>query len=137
MFQQFRSPEPRHVEAKYVFPLQRGCVVCGFEAYIGAKHVVGVVREKQKAREEYRKAVDAGHGAYLMEEEEEVWHWPCQGHPPPGICFKGGGYPPPLPTLILQLFPKACPRPQYHPQPPFQPPVTAPQPIFQCVPAAL
>ena len=54
--------------------------------------------------------------------------------PPQGLCLKGGGgHPPPLPTL----FPKARPRPQYHPQPLFQPPVTAPQPILQCAPTAL
>ena len=57
--------------------------------------------------------------------------------PPQGFALKEGGYPPPLPTLILQLFPKACPRPQYQPQPLFQPPVTAPQPILQCAPTAL
>eukprot|EP00667_Euglena_gracilis_P000154 EG_transcript_154 len=72
LFQQYRSAEANPVEAKYVFPLQRGCVVCGFEAYIGDKHVVGVVKEKSKARAEYRAAVAAGHGAYLMEEEEEA-----------------------------------------------------------------
>lgn len=29
-------------------PPQRGCVVCGFEAFIGDKHVVGVVKEKSQ-----------------------------------------------------------------------------------------
>ena len=32
-----------------------------------------------------------------------------------GLCLKGGGHPPPLPTLLLQLYPKARPRPQYPP----------------------
>ena len=72
VFQQYKSPLAVPVEAKYVFPLHKGCVVCGFEAYIGAKHVVGVVREKEEARREYHKAVAQGHGAYLMEEGSET-----------------------------------------------------------------
>ena len=39
--------------------------VCGFEAYINDKHVIGKVKEKEKARKEYAKAVSEGHGAYL------------------------------------------------------------------------
>eukprot|EP01012_Entosiphon_sulcatum_P067577 TRINITY_DN9733_c0_g1_i1.p1 TRINITY_DN9733_c0_g1~~TRINITY_DN9733_c0_g1_i1.p1 ORF type:complete len:1820 (-),score=224.56 TRINITY_DN9733_c0_g1_i1:3-5462(-) len=72
LFQQFRNPHTSTVEAKYVFPLQRGCTVCGFEAFIGSKHIVGEVKEKDQARREYREAVAEGHGAYLMEEEEET-----------------------------------------------------------------
>uniref|UniRef100_A0A1I8ICP7 Poly [ADP-ribose] polymerase n=1 Tax=Macrostomum lignano TaxID=282301 RepID=A0A1I8ICP7_9PLAT len=52
-------------------PLSEGAAVCGFEAYIGAKRVVGVVKEKEKARREYREAVSAGKGAYLMEQAAE------------------------------------------------------------------
>uniref|UniRef100_A0A1I8HZR9 Poly [ADP-ribose] polymerase n=1 Tax=Macrostomum lignano TaxID=282301 RepID=A0A1I8HZR9_9PLAT len=58
-------------QARYVFPLSEGAAVCGFEAYIGAKRVVGVVKEKEKARREYREAVSAGKGAYLMEQAAE------------------------------------------------------------------
>ncbi|XP_063679343.1 uncharacterized protein LOC134814927 isoform X2 [Bolinopsis microptera] len=57
-------------EAKYVFPLDEGCAVSGFEAYIGEKHIVGQLKKKEEARREYRQAVAAGHGAYLMEQEE-------------------------------------------------------------------
>jgi poly [ADP-ribose] polymerase len=46
--------------------------VCGFEAFINAKHVVGRVKEKEEARREYKAAVAAGHGAYLMDESEEA-----------------------------------------------------------------
>ena len=48
-----------------------------------------------------------------------------------------GGRPPRPPRLLLQLFPKARPQPQYHPHPRSQPPVTAPQPILQRAPTAL
>ena len=44
----------------------------GFEAYIGDKHIVGQLKKKEEARREYRQAVAAGHGAYLMEQEEPV-----------------------------------------------------------------
>ena len=55
-----------------MFPLEEGAVVCGFEAFINGKHIVGEVKEKEKARKEYREAISQGHGAYLMEEEKPV-----------------------------------------------------------------
>ena len=53
-----------------------------------------------------------------------------------GLCLKGGGVPPPPPTLLLQLYPKARPQPQY-PPPLFQPPVTAPLNRFYIAPQPL
>ena len=46
--------------------------MCGFEAYIGEKHIIGELKKKEEARRVYRQAVAAGHGAYLMEQEEPV-----------------------------------------------------------------
>ena len=65
--------------------------VCGFEAFINGKHIIGEVKEKEQARNEYREAISQGHGAYLMDEETPVsWdqdlthfrvsgycHWAC------------------------------------------------------------
>ena len=45
--------------------------MCGFEAFINGKHIVGKVKEKEQARKEYKEAIQQGHGAYLMEEQEE------------------------------------------------------------------
>lgn len=56
------------IEAKYVCPLDEMAAVCGFEAFINGKHIVGEVKEKEQARKEYKEAVAAGHGAYLMDE---------------------------------------------------------------------
>lgn len=59
--------------------------VCGFEAFINGKHIVGEVKEKEIAHREYKgllpvprlylilyshttEAVAQGHGAYLMDE---------------------------------------------------------------------
>lgn len=47
-------------------------IVCGFEAFINGKHIVGEVKEKEQAHKEYREAISKGHGAYLMDEETPV-----------------------------------------------------------------
>ena len=62
------------IEAKYVFPLEDSAAVCGFEAFIGDKHIVGTVKEKAQAHKEYKEAIGKGHGAYLMDEEAPVSH---------------------------------------------------------------
>ena len=58
------------IEAKYVFPLDENSTVCGFEAHINNKVIKGVVKEKEHAKREYREAIEKGHGAYLMHQEE-------------------------------------------------------------------
>lgn len=58
------------IEAKYVFPLDENSTVCGFEAHINNKVIKGVVKEKGQAKREYREAIEKGHGAYLMHQEE-------------------------------------------------------------------
>jgi poly [ADP-ribose] polymerase len=69
LLQEYVNPSDDAMEAKYVFPLDESAAVCGFEAFINEKHVVGTVKEKEQARREYKAAVEAGHGAYLMDEE--------------------------------------------------------------------
>lgn len=61
-------------------------VVCGFEAFINGKHIIGEVKEKEQAHKEYREAISQGHGAYLMDEETPVrsfilLHAPCHFGP--------------------------------------------------------
>eukprot|EP00066_Takifugu_rubripes_P029339 XP_011618605.1 PREDICTED: poly [ADP-ribose] polymerase 4 [Takifugu rubripes] len=69
VFQKYTNDRPVPIEAKYVFPLSDSAAVCGFEAFINGKHVVGQVKEKEAARREYRQAVERGHGAYLMDQD--------------------------------------------------------------------
>ncbi|XP_060575380.1 protein mono-ADP-ribosyltransferase PARP4-like, partial [Ruditapes philippinarum] len=69
VLQAYRNDSTTAIEAKYVFPLDDTAAVCGFEAFINGKHVIGEVKEKSKARKEYKEAVARGDGAYLMEEE--------------------------------------------------------------------
>ena len=67
--QRYVNREKVPVEADYSFPLEEGAAVCGFEAVIGEKLVVGRVEEKEKAFEEYDHAMAEGHGAYLLDQD--------------------------------------------------------------------
>jgi len=37
-----------------VFPLEDTAAVCGFEAFINDKHIIGICKEKEEAHREYR-----------------------------------------------------------------------------------
>lgn len=50
--------------------MDENCSVCGFEAHINNKIIKGVVKEKEQAKREYREAIEKGHGAYLMHQEQ-------------------------------------------------------------------
>ncbi|KAK1903239.1 Protein mono-ADP-ribosyltransferase PARP4, partial [Dissostichus eleginoides] len=69
IFQKYTNLSSVPIEAKYVFPLEDSAAVCGFEAFINGKHVVGQVKEKETARREYKQAIKKGHGAYLMDQD--------------------------------------------------------------------
>ena len=69
-FQVYQNMSAVPIEAKYVFPLDENCSVCGFEAHINNKIIKGVVKEKEQAKREYREAIEKGHGAYLMHQEQ-------------------------------------------------------------------
>ncbi|XP_054079556.1 protein mono-ADP-ribosyltransferase PARP4 isoform X3 [Rissa tridactyla] len=69
MFQTYTNQNSKPIEAKYVFPLDDKAAVCGFEAFINGKHVIGEVKEKKQAHREYRKAIRQGDGAYLMDQD--------------------------------------------------------------------
>ncbi|RUS77622.1 hypothetical protein EGW08_014622, partial [Elysia chlorotica] len=72
VLQEYYNNSSHAIEAKYVFPLTEAAAVCGFEAFINGKHVVGQVKEKEMAHKEYKKAISEGHGAYLMDQDEET-----------------------------------------------------------------
>ncbi|KAG8524708.1 Protein mono-ADP-ribosyltransferase PARP4 [Galemys pyrenaicus] len=69
VFQTYTNHSPVPIEAKYIFPLDDKAAVCGFEAFINGKHVVGEIKEKEQAQREYREAISQGHGAYLMDQD--------------------------------------------------------------------
>ncbi|XP_052047314.1 protein mono-ADP-ribosyltransferase PARP4 isoform X2 [Apodemus sylvaticus] len=69
VFQTYTNQSLVPIEAKYIFPLDDKAAVCGFEAFINGKHIVGEIKEKEEARQKYREAVSHGHGAYLMDQD--------------------------------------------------------------------
>ncbi|XP_060091291.1 protein mono-ADP-ribosyltransferase PARP4 [Heteronotia binoei] len=69
VFQTYENTSDNPIEAKYVFPLDDTAAVCGFEAFIKGKHIIGEVKEKEVAHREYRDAVIRGDGAYLMDQD--------------------------------------------------------------------
>ncbi|XP_053420044.1 protein mono-ADP-ribosyltransferase PARP4 isoform X2 [Nycticebus coucang] len=69
VFQTYTNQSNVPIEAKYIFPLDDKAAVCGFEAFINGKHIVGEIKEKEEAQREYREAVSHGHGAYLMDQD--------------------------------------------------------------------
>ncbi|XP_068936622.1 protein mono-ADP-ribosyltransferase PARP4 isoform X2 [Petaurus breviceps papuanus] len=69
VFQTYTNESHLPIETKYVFPLDDKAAVCGFEAFINGKHIIGEVKEKEEAHQEYREAISQGHGAYLMDQD--------------------------------------------------------------------
>ncbi|XP_074072354.1 protein mono-ADP-ribosyltransferase PARP4 isoform X2 [Macrotis lagotis] len=69
VFQTYTNISHMPIETKYVFPLDDKAAVCGFEAFINGKHIIGEVKEKEEAHQEYREAISQGHGAYLMDQD--------------------------------------------------------------------
>ncbi|XP_064404134.1 protein mono-ADP-ribosyltransferase PARP4-like isoform X3 [Halichondria panicea] len=84
VLQGYKNKSQVPIEAKYVFPLDDMAAVCGFEAFINGKHIVGEVKEKEQAHREYREAISKGHGAYLMDEETPDVFTVSVGNLPPG-----------------------------------------------------
>ncbi|XP_012297330.2 protein mono-ADP-ribosyltransferase PARP4 isoform X2 [Aotus nancymaae] len=69
VFQTYTNNSHVPIEAKYIFPLDDKAAVCGFEAFINGKHIVGEIKEKEEAQREYREAMSRGDGAYLMSQD--------------------------------------------------------------------
>lgn len=82
--QRYRNDGERPLEAVYVFPLDEGAAVCGFEAVVDGSVVRGKVMEREKAFEAYDDAISAGHGAFLLDEERPDVFTASIGNLPPG-----------------------------------------------------
>ena len=68
----------------YLFPLDEGAAVCGFEAIIDGTLVVGEVKEREKAFSDYDEAIERGDGAFLLDEERPDVFQASIGNLPPG-----------------------------------------------------
>ena len=82
--QRFVNRESQPIEAVYVFPLDEGAAICGFEALIDGTLVVGEAMEREAAFAKYDDAMQAGHGAYLLDEERPDVFQASVGNLPPG-----------------------------------------------------
>ena len=67
--QRFANEEKQPVEAVYKFPLPEGAAICAFTARIDGRKITGEIERREKAFEIYDKALEQGHGAYLLDEE--------------------------------------------------------------------
>lgn len=76
--------ETTPIEAVYVFPLDEGAAVSGFEAIVDGTLVVGEVQERERAFETYDEAIELGHGAFLLDEERPDVFQASIGNLPPG-----------------------------------------------------
>ncbi|XP_072018547.1 protein mono-ADP-ribosyltransferase PARP4-like [Amphiura filiformis] len=91
VFQVYTNENNDPIEAKYVFPLDDMAAVCGFEAFINDKHIIGEVKDKETAHKEYKEAISKGHGAYLMDEET------------PDVFTVSVGNLPPMTTVVIKI----------------------------------
>ena len=82
--QRYVNRETQPIEAVYVFPLDEGAAVCGFEALIDGTLVVGEVKEREDAFKKYDDAIERGDGAFLLDEERPDVFQASVGNLPPG-----------------------------------------------------
>ncbi|WP_404305374.1 VIT domain-containing protein [Neorhodopirellula lusitana] len=67
--QVFQNPHSQRLEALYVFPLPENCAVDAYSFQIGERVIVGEVKRKAEARQEYELARDEGRKAALLEQD--------------------------------------------------------------------
>jgi len=60
------------IEATYTFPLDDKAAIHQYIIEIDGKNIVGQVEESMKAKDKYDDAIASGHGAYLIEQDEEM-----------------------------------------------------------------
>jgi len=80
----YRNREEVPLEVVYVFPLDEGAAVCGFEATVDGVRYVGLAMERDKAFKEYDDALEAGHGGFLLDEERADVFTASLGNMKPG-----------------------------------------------------
>jgi hypothetical protein len=68
--QVFRNDETKPIEAVYCFPIEEQAAIYSFTARIDDREIVAQLKEKKQAQQEYNDALQQGHGAYLLEQDE-------------------------------------------------------------------
>ncbi|CAF2933261.1 unnamed protein product [Rotaria sp. Silwood2] len=59
------------IEAVYCFPIEEQAAIYSFIAQIDDREIVAQLKEKKEAQKEYSDALQQGHGAYLLEQDEK------------------------------------------------------------------
>ncbi|NUQ62334.1 MAG: VWA domain-containing protein [Pirellulales bacterium] len=67
--QRFHNSLQEPLEATYVFPLPDRAAVTSFRLEVAGRVIEGELKERSEAREEYAKAIEAGHRAAIAEED--------------------------------------------------------------------
>jgi Ca-activated chloride channel family protein len=67
--QRYQNTETKPVEAVYTFPLPSDATLTGFAMVCAGRRLDGMVKEREKAFQEYDEAMTQGHGAALLEQE--------------------------------------------------------------------
>ncbi len=86
--QSYRNRESVPLEVVYVFPLDEGAAVCGFEATVDGVRYVGRATEREEAFRQYDDALEAGHGAFLLDEERADVFTASLGNVKPGSAVE-------------------------------------------------
>ena len=66
--QEYENREQKAIEVIYFFPVEEGAAVTKVEAEVDGKRVVGQVKKRETARQEYQEAVRRGSTAIMAEE---------------------------------------------------------------------
>jgi len=64
----FNPSDEVQKNVKYVFPLYDGVVITSFECFIGEKHIIGQVKQRQDAKKVFENATERGETAGLIEQ---------------------------------------------------------------------
>src|SRR3954464_8322472 len=67
--QQFHNPYSGKIEAVYVFPLPHNAAVNEFVMTVGDRHIRGVIREREEAKQIYEQAKGQGYVTSLLEQD--------------------------------------------------------------------
>ncbi|CAF1140071.1 unnamed protein product [Rotaria sp. Silwood1] len=69
--QVFRNDETKPIEAVYCFPIEEQAAIYSFIARIDDRKLIAQLKEKNETQREYSDALEQGHGAYLLEQDEK------------------------------------------------------------------
>ncbi|CAF4468650.1 unnamed protein product, partial [Didymodactylos carnosus] len=67
----FENSDEKPIEAVYCFSMEENGAVYSFIAQLDERKIVAQLKEKCEAQQQYSQAIQQGHGAYLLEQDEK------------------------------------------------------------------